>query len=381
MPGIYIHIPFCEKKCLYCDFYSIESMSSMENFLRCLDLEIDRYATFSTGDVEFEAIFFGGGTPSLLSPQAIGSILNRLHKNFRISATAEVTLETNPGTVDLEKLREFLHSGINRLSVGIQSFHDEELKFLSRIHSAKEAKDCIRLAKKAGFDNISLDLIFALPNQGLRAWEENLSTAVSLAPQHISAYSLIVEEGTPLARMVKRGEVLPAAEETESEMYCFTMEYLGSNGYEHYEVSNYAKLGYRCKHNSVYWNHDSYLGFGPSAHSFWWKSPLSKPTRWWNVASVGRYCEMLLRGESAAEGEERLESSDLLMEEIFLGLRSGGIDIHKLQCEYGINLFERYPQKLDRFVQENLLTIDRETVRLTPKGFLLCDGIALELSA
>ncbi len=157
------------------------------------------------------------------------------------------------------------------------------------------------------------------------------------------------------------------------------MEYLAAKGFEHYEVSNYARPGYRSKHNSLYWNHDNYLGFGPSAHSFWSGSPPAKSYRWWNVASIGRYCEKLSRGESPAEGEELLGRSDLLMEEIFLGLRSGGINVHKLQVEYGVNLFERYPEKLDRFRRDNLLTLDRETLRLTPKGFLLCDALALEL--
>lgn len=379
MPGIYLHIPFCEKKCIYCDFYSIESLSSMEKFLRCLTIEIDLYAPYGRSGVTFDTIYFGGGTPSLLSPQSIDQILDGLHRNFRILSTAEVTLETNPGTVDLEKLKDFRNLGINRLSVGIQAFHDDELKFLSRIHSAEDAKECIKFAEKAGFENVSLDLIFALPGQSLRRWKENVSTAVSLSPQHISAYSLIIEDGTPLARMVEDGKIQPAPEELETEMYAFTMEYLAAEGFEHYEVSNYAKPGYRSKHNSLYWNHDNYLGFGPSSHSFWSGNPLAKPTRWWNAASIGRYCEKLSRGVSPAEGEELLERGDLLTEEIFLGLRSGGINVHKLLVEYGVDLFERYPEKLDRFRRDHLLTLERETLRLTPKGFLLCDALALEL--
>jgi oxygen-independent coproporphyrinogen-3 oxidase len=380
MPGLYLHIPFCEKKCIYCDFYSVESSSMVESFLSALNHEIDLYTSFGRDCVTFETIYFGGGTPSLLSPVAVGNILDRLHRSFSISSTAEVTLETNPGTVDFQKLQEFRQVGVNRLSVGIQSFRDQELKFLSRIHTSEEAKQCIRLTQKAGFDNVSLDLIYALPGQRLQTWGDNLAMAVSLSPKHISAYSLIVEEGTPLARMVERGEVSLAGEGVESEMYLFTMEYLAAQGYEHYEVSNYAKPDYYSRHNSLYWDHDSYLGFGPSAHSFWSGNPLQIPTRWWNVASVGRYCEMLSRDQAPVEGKECLERGDLLTEEIFLGLRSGGINVHKLQQEYGVDLFEQYPQKLRRLLHENLLTVDCKMIRLTTKGFLFCDGIALELS-
>jgi oxygen-independent coproporphyrinogen-3 oxidase len=381
MPGLYLHIPFCEKKCVYCDFYSIENSSMMENFLCSLKSEIDLYANLGRDGVVFDTIYFGGGTPSLLSPSTIGLILDRLSKNYAISRTAEVTLETNPGTVDHRKLREFKLAGINRLSVGIQSFDDHDLEFLSRIHTAEEGKNCIHLAQETGFDNLSLDLIYALPGQRLDAWEKNLATAVLLSPEDISAYSLIVEEGTPLARMAERGEVSPAGEGVESEMFLFTMDYLAAQGYEHYEVSNYARPGYRSRHNSLYWNHDSYLGFGPSAHSFWSGDPLQKPERWWNVASIGRYCEMLAEGSIPIGGKECLEKADLLMEEIFLSLRTGGINLHRLHEEYGISLFDRHPEKLRRFLQEELLTVDREEIRLTPKGFLFCDSLALDLSA
>lgn len=379
MPGLYFHIPYCERKCIYCDFYSIESTNSLEHFLHCLNLEIDRYASFVHRGVEFQTVYFGGGTPSLLKPETIGSILEKIHRNFRIQPAAEVTLEANPGTVDQGKLRAFRDVGISRLSIGIQSFHDSELKFLSRIHTAEEAIDCVRMAQRAGFENISLDLIFALPGQSLQAWKENLEIALILKPQHISAYSLIVEEGTPLRRMVERGEVPPPSEELESEMYLYTMECLAANGFEHYEVSNYAKPGFRSRHNSLYWNHGMYLGFGPSAHSFWVDGSLQKPTRWWNVASVSQYCDLIAQGKRPLAGQEHLTQADLLVEEIFLGLRSGGINIHALQRDYGVNLFERFHQKLKRYIQEEMLTIEEGNLRLTTKGFLHCDGIALDL--
>jgi oxygen-independent coproporphyrinogen-3 oxidase len=350
------------------------------NFLESLGREINLYAQLGRGGVVFDTVYFGGGTPSLLSPSAIAGILDVLHRKFQIAKTAEITLEVNPGTVDSEKLREFRQTGVNRLSIGIQSFHDHALKFLGRIHSAEEAKACVRLAQEVGYDNVSLDLIYALPGQDLRDCEDNLSTAISLSPQHISAYSLIVEEGTPLARMVGRGDVHPASEQVEAEMYLLTMEYLAAQGFEHYEVSNYARRGFHSRHNSLYWSHDSYLSFGPSAHSFWSGEPFLRPTRWWNVASIGGYCGMLAREERPIQGEETLTEKDLLTEEIFLGLRSGRIDNQRLKVEYGTSLVERSAQKLERFIEQRLLTIDRGIVRLTPKGFLFCDGIALELS-
>jgi len=379
VPGLYLHIPYCERKCLYCDFYSVESTSSLADFLRCLSLEIEQHAQFGKQAQPFETVYFGGGTPSLLPARSLEEILDKLQRTFPIPPTAEITLEANPGTVDLAKLKEFRRAGINRLSIGIQSFRDDELRFLGRIHSGREAMECVSLARGAGIDNISLDLIFALPNQTLKAWKENLETAVSLEPQHISAYSLIVEEGTPLYRMVGRGEVTPAPEELESEMYLLTMEYLASQGFEHYEVSNYAKPGYRSRHNSLYWNHEPYLGFGPSAHSFWSGEPLSEPTRWWNVASVGKYCKSISQGQRPVEGEEHLSSVHLLTEEIFLGLRTGGINVRKLQRDYGANLVEQHGQKLERFLRERLVTVEGETIRLTSRGFLYCDEIALEL--
>jgi oxygen-independent coproporphyrinogen-3 oxidase len=381
MPGLYLHIPYCEKKCVYCDFYSVESMKTMENFLRALLNEIDLYADFSGRDETFETVYFGGGTPSLLSAGTIRRILDRLSQNFRFSSEMEITLETNPGTVDLQKLRDYYRMGVNRLSIGVQSFHDEELRFLGRIHSASEAERCVRMAYEAGFDNVSLDLIYALPNQSLEVWEGNLSRAVNLSPKHISAYSLIVEEGTPLHTMVRSGKVRPVGEDTEAEMYRFTMDYLASCGFEHYEVSNYALPGYRSRHNSLYWSHEGYLGFGPSAHSYWCGWPLEKPTRWWNFASVGRYCDQILKGEKPVEGNETLEREDLRLEKIFLSLRTGGVDLEKLRQEHGIDLLERCRGKVERYIREKLLLLEQGKLRLTKEGFLLCDGIALDLSA
>jgi len=374
MAGIYLHIPFCEHKCIYCDFYSIESLDHVDLFLRSLHSEIDLFRS-QCDSANIETVFFGGGTPSLLDPSAIGSILDHLASGFSLDAGAEITLEANPGTVDGQKLRGFRDAGINRISFGIQSFFDEELAFLTRIHSAEEAIECVKRARKSGFSNISVDLIFALPGQTQSRWEQNLRTAIELTPEHISAYSLIVEQGTPLARMVKSKLVSPLPLETEASMYEFTMEYLCRAGYEHYEVSNYAKPGFRSVHNGNYWNHSPYFGFGPSAHSF------DSRRRWWNVSNVRRYCELIAKNLLPVSGEETLTAEERRDEAVMLGLRSGGVDLLQLQRERGVDLFSTNQPLIEKLVDDGLATFERSVLRLTDKGFLLCDAISENLLA
>ena len=268
MPGVYIHVPFCERKCVYCDFYSIEDHSSFDAFVDAVVAEIGSFAEEARG-TRFGTIFFGGGTPSLLAPNQLAKILDELRKGYSIENDAEVTLEANPGTISAESLSAYRSLGINRLSIGVQSFHNDELKFLGRIHNADEARRSVSDARRAGFSNISIDLILALPGQTIDKLEISLAEAVALDPKHISAYTLIVEKGTPLYRLVQSRQVAPLPSEAEAELYAFSMDYLIDRGFEHYEVSNYARPGFRSRHNSGYWDHSPYLGFGPSAHSFW----------------------------------------------------------------------------------------------------------------
>jgi len=374
MASFYIHIPFCEHKCVYCDFYSIESLDPVERFLHSLHKEIDLFRS-QYGTTGIETIFFGGGTPSLLEPAAIGSVLDHLARAFSITPGAEITLEANPGTVESRRLGGFRGVGVNRISFGIQSFFDDDLAFLTRIHSASEAQESVRIAQKLGFSNISLDLIFALPGQTESRWEQNLRTAVDLSPQHISAYSLIVEEGTPLARMVRSKLVSPAPVEHEASMYEFTMDFLHHAGYEHYEVSNYARPGFRSVHNGNYWNHTPYFGFGPSAHSF------DTRRRSWNIANIRQYCEMLERDVLPVAGQEILTAEERCDEAVMLGLRSGGVDLHRLHSEGGIDLLSTNRRLIERLVGEGLATCERNVLRLTDKGFLLCDSISENLLA
>jgi oxygen-independent coproporphyrinogen-3 oxidase len=366
--SLYLHIPFCEHKCIYCDFYSIESIDPMESFVRALKNEILLHDSYAAKE-SFETIFFGGGTPSLLSPAVLGEILNLLSKTFTITPNAEITMEANPGTVEQKKLGDFRAAGVNRISFGVQSFHDDELRFLTRIHSADEAESAIRSARACGFGNVSLDLIFALPGQTMEKWMSNLERAARLDLEHLSAYSLIVEQNTPLSRMVRSKQVSQLPLETEADMYQATMAFLHAKGYEHYEISNYGKPGYFSRHNMNYWNHSNYLGFGPSAHSYW------TGKRWWNISNVQNYCDMISAGRLPRAGEEQLELAQLFDERIMLGLRSDGIDLERLRREFGGEVLAPYRETIDLLIGEQLATATEASLRLTDKGYLLCDEI------
>jgi len=374
MTSIYIHIPFCRRKCCYCDFFSIPDTGLLEPFLSALFRELSLRA----GEVDerpVETVFLGGGTPSLLEPSQLERLLDRLHAAFRISPDAEVTLEANPGTVSEDKLKAFRGLGVNRLSIGIQSFHDRELAFLGRIHNCVEALQSIKDARAAGFGNWGLDLIYAIPGQALPDWEENLTLAVDLDPTHISAYNLTIEPGTPLAGLVERHEVAPASSSVEAAMLEAAMHVLAGHGYEHYEISNYARPGFRCRHNLNYWSHGEYLGLGPSAHSFERAPGQPAGRRWWNTADVSEYIQRLGRGDLPVESEERLGRQELLTERIFLGLRNGCLDLAQLAQDFGYALDARAAPLVGGMAEAGLVRAERDSLALTEKGYLVCDEI------
>lgn len=350
----------------------------MQEFLKALHREIDMYRSYGEG-VTFETVFFGGGTPSLLQPAQLESLLSHLHSVFKIEDGAEVTVETNPGTVTAEKLRAYRSLGVNRLSIGVQSFHEDELKFLSRIHNAAQAVRCVDDARAAGFENLSIDLIFSVPGQSPARWQSNLVQALALNPKHISAYSLIVEDNTPLARLVASKQVSPNPLEQEAEMYEFTMEFLGDRGFEHYEVSNYAMPGFRSRHNYNYWNHQNYLGFGPSAHSFWKTPGGAFGRRWWNIANISHYTNQLLGNKLPLASQEFVRARELMNERVFLGLRSDGLDLRQFQREFGVALSNVHGPTIKQLVAESSAAIEGQRLRLTSKGFLLCDEISERL--
>jgi len=376
MSGIYIHIPFCERKCIYCDFYSIENLDQIDLFVNSILQEIRIFKSESdfVGGTCFDTIYFGGGTPSLLKVSQFEKILNALYENFCISDNPEITVEANPGTVDKEKLSKFKCIGINRLSLGVQSFLDDELKFLGRIHTSEDAIRCIEFAFESGFENVNVDLIFGLPGQSEERWRENLFTVIKLNVPHISAYNLIVEKGTPLYEIVRSGEVKLPSDDEQAGLYEITMELLENAGYIHYEVSNYARSGFECRHNLKYWRYESYVGFGPSAHSFWGNR------RWWNVANLGKYLNLIAQGKLPIANFEILSDEKMVEEFIYLGLRSTGIDLKKFKERFAFDFIDgEIKEKLVEMKKNGYIEMDDFKVRLTRKGFSVCDEIAVNL--
>lgn len=376
MSGIYIHIPFCERKCVYCDFYSIENTDQIDLFVNSILREIQIFkgeSEFIKGTC-FDTIYFGGGTPSLLKVSQFERILNALYENFSISENPEITIEANPGTVDKEKLSEFKLVGINRLSLGVQSFFDDDLKFLGRIHTSKDAIRCVEFAFESGFENVNVDLIFGLPGQDLERWKKNLFTTINLQVPHISAYNLIVEKGTALYELVRNGKVKLPSDDEQAGLYETTMELLESAGYIHYEVSNYARSGFECKHNLKYWGHENYIGFGPSAHSFW------DNKRWWNVANLGKYINAIIQGKLPIASFEILSDEKMIEEFIYLGLRSTGINLKKFKEKFAFDFVDgEIMEELIEMQKNGYVEVNDFKVSLTRRGFLVCDEIAVNL--
>lgn len=395
--GLYIHIPFCEKRCSYCDFYTLaQRESAIPEYLNALKQEIQIYSEETLiKQILFRTLYFGGGTPSLLDAGQIASILDCIFSTFNFESDPEVTLEVNPGTAGLEKLKRYRHAGINRLSLGIQSFQPRELKFLDRIHTVEEALNCFSNARKAGFENISIDLIFALPEQTLCDWKNNLEKAVKLEPNHISAYNLTYEEGTPLSVLLTNGKSKMCSEQMQRKMYLTTIDFLEANGLLHYEISNFAKTGYESRHNQKYWDGSPYLGLGTSAHSFF------AGRRFWNVSNLQAYITSLSKNKLPLGGEEYLGVNQASFEKVFLGLRQRrGMHLKTFEAEIGISFFDKYLNPLSWFfscsfkdsrcvaeltngtrkLKSQLLEIEDGFLKLTKEGVLVCDAICAEFA-
>lgn len=372
--SIYVHIPFCHHKCIYCDFYSIINHKNVLDYFYAIEKEIEYFSDIYKDKAYITTIFFGGGTPSMIEPSYISRILKKIYSGFEIDDDPEITLEANPGTLNERKLGELLEIGVNRLSLGVQSFNDEELEFLTRIHTAKEAIDSVLTAKRVGFNNINIDLMFSLPSQDLETWKQNLQIAVELPINHISAYSLTLEHGTPLYYQVKNGKFPLSTIEHDADNYEYCMDFLAKNNFIQYEVSNFAKDGKQCKHNINYWSHTNYFGFGPSAHSFW------NDTRWRNYTALSFYLEAIKKKKNAILREEVLTPTQLYNERIFLGLRSTGIDLKRFEEEFKINLIESEKRFFDDLLRNNFITINENRLKLTSKGYLICDEICQQLT-
>ncbi|MEJ2627464.1 MAG: radical SAM family heme chaperone HemW [bacterium] len=366
MAGIYLHIPFCLSKCSYCDFYSvIYSEELVSGFLPALKTEIQLQSDFFLNNKKIDTIYLGGGTPSLLSGEEIKDIFKQIYRSFRVKDSAEITLEVNPGSITGKDISVYKQTGINRISIGAQSFNKNELDLMQRIHTIDDIKILWSLVQQAGMENFNLDLIFGLPGQKLSDWEYTLSESLILQPKHISAYALTWSSKTPLGRKISKGNIPTPQEETVREMFLFADNILTENGYEHYEISNYALPGYRCVHNEAYWSGQPYLGLGPSAHSF------TGEKRFWNVSGVQEYISHLSRSMLPIEGEEILSPEQKRTENIAVGLRrKEGIDMGKNNIN--LSLIEDFMQKGFALQEENVL-------KLTSQGMLFADEVALRL--
>lgn len=372
MAGLYFHIPFCRRKCAYCNFFSLASLRYASEFTNAIVAEIKGRKDALKG-VRVDTVYFGGGTPSLLNTDALGSILNTIQKDYSISSEAEITMELNPDDISMEKLISWKAMGINRLSIGIQSFHPEDLDYLGRTHNMDQALEATRLCKVAGFSNLSIDLIYGIPGQDEDRWKENLSQFLNLGVAHLSAYALTLEEKTKYWNQVKKGERLAPPDEMAFQHFMILNEVLSAAGFEHYEISNLAKAGHYSRHNTAYWQNEPYLGFGPSAHSF------DGISRSWNVSNLGMYIKKAPAGE-ATEGSEYLSRADHLNEYIMTSLRTmWGCDKQKLELLAGKKAMEEIQRMISHYILKSWVKEQGNHWVLSPEGMFHADGIASAL--
>lgn len=371
--GVYVHIPFCRAMCVYCDFYSLADRDeTMDRFLHCLAEEIHRSAD-GARSWRFDTLYIGGGTPSLLTPGHLELIMTALQQALHLNQPVEFTLEANPGEAPEDKLRAFRDLGVNRLSLGFQSFDSGLLRSLGRLHDPQDCYTTFAAARRAGFDNLSADLLFNIPGQTLQRWQSDLAALAELEPEHISAYSLTVEKGTALDRKVAAGEVAMPREEVDAAMYAWARGYLPGRGYQAYEISNYAREGWACCHNLHYWRIEPYLGFGPAAHGF------DGARRTWNVRSLDEYLQRIEEGRSPAAGGEVLSPAQLHNERLAFGLRlSQGLSvIDDLGYDNVQDFTDRFQARLARW--KDHLRLSGDQLALREQGALVADSIAADL--
>jgi putative oxygen-independent coproporphyrinogen III oxidase len=374
--GIYIHTPFCLKKCVYCDFYSLTDLTLRQPFVDALLGEMTLAGQL---EVPSDTLYFGGGTPSVLTPRQIETLLEQVQQCFALAPDTEITMEVNPGTITQDHLHILRQMGINRLNIGVQSFSADMLAFLGRIHTSKDAIKTIEQARRAGFDNLGLDLMFGIPGQDVSAWHKDLTTALDGSPEHLSCYILTIEEGTILGQMrkAKAFEVLP--EQDIARLFQITQQVLSAAGYDQYEISNYAKpaaggRSLRSRHNQKYWTFAPYTGLGPSAHSY------APPARYWNVRDVGHYLDTLTRGKRPIQAREETTQEQQITETLYLGLRTAdGIDTVQFEKRFKLDFMKQYGDTLKAIGQENWVMHKNGRCALTPKGMLFHDSIVERL--
>jgi oxygen-independent coproporphyrinogen-3 oxidase len=372
LAGVYIHIPFCKQKCHYCNFFSVPSIKNKDKLFEALFWEIDLQKNY-LNDESIETIYFGGGTPSLLSAMEINKIIDKLTKVHSIIQAPEITLEANPDDLGKEKIAALNKTPINRLSIGIQSFIDQDLKYLNRVHSADEALASIRAVIDAGFSNLSIDLIYGIPTLTEENWQRNLETFFSMNLNHLSAYALTVEPKTALDLLISRNKIRPVEEETIVSHFKLLMKFMKENGYIHYEISNFCLEPHFSKHNISYWSGKKYLGLGPSAHSY------NGYSRQWNVSSIDHYIKAI-GTETIPAVSEFLTANQLYNEHILTSLRTiWGTDVGVIEKKFGNILSDHFLKRITKFLQNKMVMVQDKKFSLTDEGKLFADGIASEL--
>ncbi|TDE55437.1 radical SAM family heme chaperone HemW [Flavobacterium sp. GT3P67] len=380
MSGIYIHIPFCKQACHYCDFHFSTSMKKKEEMVLAIAKEIQmRKSEFKNDPSEseqakqtVETIYFGGGTPSVLTSEEINFLIAEVYKHYSVSENPEITLEANPDDLSSERIIELSKSKINRLSIGIQSFFEEDLQLMNRAHNSAEAKKCLEEATKY-FDNISLDLIYGIPGMSNEKWKQNIETALSFGIPHISSYALTVEPKTALNKLIQAGKIAAPKDDVAQEHFAILVETLEANDFVHYELSNFGKVNYFSKNNSAYWLGKKYIGIGPSAHSY------NGVSRSWNVSNNSLYLKSIKENKLPNE-IEILSITDRYNEYIMTGLRTiWGVSLDRIETEFGIVYLEYLDKQVQKFLDDDLVFIEKNILKPTPKGKFLTDGIASDL--
>ncbi len=373
--AVYLHIPFCRVRCPYCDFNTYSGMQSLvPAYVEALCRVITREGAAS-GFHAARTVYFGGGTPSLLEPKHVAQLIEAVNVVLPLTADCEITLEANPVTADAERFAGFRAAGVNRLSFGVQSFSDRLLKVLGRDHNAAQAKRALHLARQAGFENVSLDLMYAVPNQSLADWQHDVARALALAPEHLSLYCLTVEASTPFARWVTNGRIKLPSDDIAADMYAYASEYLAVAGYEHYEISNWALPGGEGQHNQIYWRYEPYLGLGAGAHGY------LHGTRTEEIHKPREYIERALCGESTVLRQENISEPTAMEESIFLNLRlmQRGILRQEFAARFGTDPVTLLGRELAELTRANLVSIDEQSIRLTPNGYFLANEVCVRL--
>ncbi len=371
--GLYIHIPFCRSKCYYCDFNSFEGMDDyVKPYFEALKCEMELYRE-KLKEYTVSTIYIGGGTPSFVDTHYIYEAINLCHSIYTVQKGAEISIETNPGTLSFDKLFSYRAVGINRLSMGLQAWQNRLLKSLGRIHSVEEFTENFNLARRAGFKNINLDLIFGLPDQSINDWQTTLDNVIRHNPEHISCYSLKIEEGTVFGERYESGKLIPADEEMDREMYYHAVDKLERHGYRQYEISNFARSGFECKHNLIYWNIGKYVGVGAGAHSYF------GDTRFNNPYSLTGYIDSLSKGSIPAENVQMIDRNESIKEFIILGLRLvDGINACEFQRRFGEDMQKLFDKQFKSLLSRELIEIDGDYIKLSPSGMDLANQVFME---